>query len=106
MCQPDGRSTVCLARSENQLPLEEGEMAIATRRARPVESPQALPRHQLWAVMCKFVRTKPLVVAGGAVIVCSVFAAVPSAPISPCGLEALHQLRQLTPPLLGHVLGP
>ena len=80
-------------------------MAIATRRARPIESPQALPRHQRWAAMYKFVRTKPLGVAGAAVIVFMVLAAVFADLIAPYDVYEINQQLQFTPPSLAHWLG-
>ena len=44
-------------------------MAIATRHARSVERPQTPPRHPPWEAVRKFVRTKPLGVAGASIIV-------------------------------------
>ena len=80
-------------------------MAIATRPSRPIESPQALPRHRLWEAMCKFVRTKPLGVAGAAVIVFMVLAAVFADLIAPYDVYEINQQLQFTPPSLAHWLG-
>src|SRR5215475_12666817 len=60
---------------------------------------------QLWAVMCKFVRTKPLGVAGAAVIVCMVLAAVLADLIAPYDVYEINQQLQFTPPSLAHWLG-
>jgi peptide/nickel transport system permease protein len=80
-------------------------MAIATRPARPVESPQALPRHHLWEAMCKFIRTKPLGTAGAAIIVLMALAAVCADFIAPYDVYELNQQLQFAPPSLAHWLG-
>ena len=80
-------------------------MAIATRQARPVESPQALPRHRIWEAMCKFVRTKPLGTAGAAIIVLMALAAVCADLIAPYDVYEINQQLQFAPPSLAHWLG-
>ncbi len=80
-------------------------MAIATRQARPVESPQTLPRHNLWEAMCKFVRTKPLGTAGAAIIVLMALAAVCADLIAPYDVYEINQQLQFAPPSLAHWLG-
>ena len=80
-------------------------MALATRPARPVERPQALPRHHVWGAMCKFVRTKPLGAAGAGIIVLMVLAAVCADVIAPYDVYEINQHLQFAPPSLAHWLG-
>ena len=80
-------------------------MAIATRPARPVAHPQALPRHHAWGAICKFVRTKPLGAAGAAIIVLMALTAVCADLIAPYDVYEINQQLQFTPPSLAHWLG-
>lgn len=80
-------------------------MAIATRPARPVERPQALPRHHFWGAIGKFVRTKPLGAAGAAIIVLMALTAVCADLIAPYDVYEINQQLQFTPPSLAHWLG-
>ena len=80
-------------------------MALATRPARPVESPQTLPRHHRWEAVCKFVRTKPLGVAGAAIIVLMALAAVCADLIAPYDVYEINRQLQFAPPSLAHWLG-
>src|SRR5262249_25336944 len=77
---------------------EEGEMAIATRPARPVERPQALPKHHFWGTIGKFVRTKPLGAAGAAIIVLMALTAVCADLIAPYDVYEINQQLQFAPP--------
>jgi peptide/nickel transport system permease protein len=80
-------------------------MAIATRPARPVARPQALPRHHAWGAICKFIRTKPLGAAGAAIIVLMALTAVCADLIAPYDVYEINQQLQFTPPSLAHWLG-
>jgi peptide/nickel transport system permease protein len=80
-------------------------MAIATRPARPVERPQALPKHHVWGAICKFVRTKPLGAAGAAIIVLMALTAVCADLIAPYDVYEINQQLQFAPPSLAHWLG-
>lgn len=80
-------------------------MAIATRQARSVERPQTPPRHHRWEAVRKFVRTKPLGVAGAAIIVLMALAAVCANLIAPYDVYEINRQLQFTPPSSAHWLG-
>ena len=80
-------------------------MAIATRPARPAETLQTLPRPHRWEAVGKFVRTKPLGVAGAAIIVLMALAAVCADLIAPYDVYEINQQLQFAPPSLAHWLG-
>src|SRR5215831_10923566 len=105
--QPHRRSAVCLARSAHQLPLKEGEMAVATRPTPTVQSKSVrnVPSSPFWGVIYKFMRTKPLGAAGAAIIVLMALAAIGADFIAPYDVYTINPQLQFSPPSLAHWLG-
>jgi peptide/nickel transport system permease protein len=85
--------------------LEEAEIAPASRRSHPIKAPKGWVGSRAWPAIRKFVLTKPLGAAGGAVIVLMVLAAIFAGAIAPYDPVAIHQRLQFSPPSLAHWFG-
>jgi peptide/nickel transport system permease protein len=80
-------------------------MAIATRQAQTATLQRDVTRHRVWAAICKFIRTKPLGAAGGAVILLMTLAAIFADFIAPYNAYELNQRLQFGHPSMLHWLG-
>jgi peptide/nickel transport system permease protein len=85
--------------------LEEAEIAPASRRSHPITAHKGWIGSRAWPVIWKFILTKPLGAAGGAVIVLMVLAAIFADVIAPYDPVAIHQRLQFSPPSLAHWFG-
>jgi peptide/nickel transport system permease protein len=80
-------------------------MAVATRQPRTAETVQELTSHYIWAVLRKFILTKPLGAAGAVVIIVMAAAALFADAIAPYDAYELNQRLQFGAPNLAHWLG-
>src|SRR5437667_12820015 len=80
-------------------------MAIATPQPYPVTVARDSASRRIWAATWKFVRTKPLGAAGGAIILLMVFAAIFADFIAPFDAYELNQRLQFRAPTATHWLG-
>ena len=79
-------------------------MAVATHPP-VVEEPIVSTWSRSWAAVWKFIKTKPLGAAGGAIILVMIFAALFAAQISPHDVYELSHDLQFGPPSLSHPFG-
>lgn len=80
-------------------------MAVATRSPQTVEVSQDAPERRVWAAIRKFIMTKPLGAAGGAIIVIMVLAAIFADVIAPYDVFEINQRLQFGAPNLAHWCG-
>jgi peptide/nickel transport system permease protein len=80
-------------------------MAVATRSPKTVEVSQDAPERRVWAAIRKFIMTKPLGAAGGAVILIMVLAAIFADVIAPYDVFEINQRLQFGAPNLAHWCG-
>src|SRR5262247_859863 len=80
-------------------------MAIATPQPYTVPVARGSTSHRIWTATWKFVRTKPLGAAGGAIILVMVFAAIFANVIAPYDAYELNQRLQFRAPTVTHWLG-
>jgi peptide/nickel transport system permease protein len=83
----------------------EGQMAMATRRSQPAATHKSWASTYAWPAIRKFIVTKPLGAAGGAVILLMVLTAVLAEVIAPYDPYEINQQLQFKPPSLEHWLG-
>lgn len=80
-------------------------MAVATREQEGIQVGSATSRPSAWAIICKFIVTKPLGALGGAVIIIMGLAGIFAETIAPFDVYELDQTLQFGPPNLTHWLG-
>ena len=85
--------------------MKEGETALASRRSHPVAVDKGWVSSRAWPAIKKFILTKPLGAAGGAVIVLMVLAALFAGVIAPYDPVAINQRLQFRPPSREHWFG-
>jgi peptide/nickel transport system permease protein len=80
-------------------------MAVATRPQQTVEASRGAPERRVWTAIRKFIVTKPLGAAGGAIIVIMVLAAIFANVIAPYDVFEINQRLQFGAPNLHHWFG-
>jgi peptide/nickel transport system permease protein len=80
-------------------------MAVATRPPQTVEASRSAPERRVWTAIRKFIVTKPLGAAGGAIIVIMVLAAIFANVIAPYDVFEINQRLQFGAPNLHHWFG-